>query len=409
LWLSTFFAFQVRWLLDWSRFSLISKARQIGASHTMAAAAVLWSLMRDTTTVISIGEREAIEVLDKVNRHAIALARFGSRWAIPTSKATEVRLASGGRIIALPSTSGGRSYSGNVILDEAAYHQHPEKVWDGAGGTVLHGYKLRVMSTPNGVGNLWHALWSDPKAHAGYSRHEVTINDARADGMAIDEAEAWRMARGDERVFNQLFRCSFLDGDQQYIPSLLVERAIVDNAYLYEGDAFGGLDIGRTADITALVVVKRDAAGVFWEQAVYECKRTSQADIDAMVETAFREHDLTRLCVDSTGIGAFPAENLQNRYGRFKVEPVVFTPASKEEMATTLYQVFADKRIRLARLSQALRDDVCKIRRIITAAGNVRYDAPQTDQGHADRAWALALALHAGTDPSRRKHDLTYE
>ena len=38
------------------------------------------------------------------------------------------------------------------------------------------------------------------------------------------------------------------------------------------------------------------------------------------------------------------------------------------------------------------------IRRIVTKQASVRYDAPNTDKGHADRAWALALAVYAAAN-----------
>ena len=407
LWLQTFFPFQQRWLLDWSRFALISKARQIGASHTMAAAAVLWSMLGDTSTVISIGEREAVEVLDKAARHAKALELLGSKWAHASTKSTEVRLASGGRVIALPSTSGGRSYSGNVILDEAAYHQRPEQVWDGAGGTVLHGYKLRAMSTPNGVGNMWHRLFNDPRAHKGYARHEVTIDDARNDGMQVNEEECWRMARQDPRVYDQLFRCKFLDGDAQYIPSSLIDAACVDDNYCYEGDCYAGLDIGRTVDLSALVIVrKRPHDGALFVQHIETRSRTSEDDLVAMVHTALGPPwNARRVVVDATGMGAFPAERLQRVFGQHKIEPFVFTPRTKEDLATTLYQNLAEERVRILRTEQKLRDDIASIRRIVTSAGNIRYDAPHTDDGHADRAWALALALHGCSGAPRTKYE----
>jgi phage FluMu gp28-like protein len=41
--------------------------------------------------------------------------------------------------------------------------------------------------------------------------------------------------------------------------------------------------------------------------------------------------------------------------------------------------------------------DLCSIKRTITSMGNVRYDAEHNARGHADRAWALALAIHACT------------
>ena len=408
-WVSTFFGYQQTWLLDRSRFSILLKCRQIGASHTYAAAGVLWGLWGEQTTSVSIGLDEAAEVVEKASRHAHALHSLGSEWAKPYVTKKGVYLASGGSIRAVPSSSAGRGKSGNVLLDESAYHLDPKRVWDGASASALHGFRLRIMSTPNGTGNLFHELWSDAKANEGYRKHIVSLDDAIADGLKVDLSECWKLARGDPRLFNQLFRCEFLDGDAQYIPSSLVTQAITEDTYCYEGETYAGLDIGRTADITALVVVKKDPDGVCWEQQVVECKRTSQDEIDGIVDQAFRTHRLRRLCVDATGMGAFPAEALQKKYGRFKVEPVVFTQNSKEDLATTLYQVLADKKLRLARESKALRDDIMSLRRIVTSAGNVRYDAPHTDKGHADRAWALALALHACTQPARGKREEQYE
>lgn len=418
-WLSTFYDYQLEWLLDWGRFSLVLKSRQIGASHTYAASAVLWGMFGDTTTVISVGEREAVEVLDKSVRHATALARMGSSWAAPSATARQVRLGSGGRVLALPSTSGGRSYSGNVLLDEFAYHKDPAMVWDGAGGTVLHGYRLRVCSTPNGVGNLWHKLWTDPRAHAGYRLHAVTIDQARADGLPIDESECWKMARGDPRVYDQLFRCSFLDNDAQYIPTEAVNACSVDDLYTFEGDYYAGLDIGRNNDLTALVVVRKLPDGRVFVQQIRTCKRTDNDAIDRMVAEAFKRFRLRRLCVDATGMGAFPAERLQKRWGRMKVEPVPFTLQSKEDMATTMYSHFVDERVSIPRSDEVLqdncdpgcatllRDHICSIRRIITSAGNVRYDAPQGPDGHADLAWSLALALHGCSRPGARRTVIT--
>jgi phage FluMu gp28-like protein len=413
-WLSTFHRYQLEWLLDWSRFALLNKARQIGASHTYAGAAVLWGLLGETTTVVSVGEREAIEVLDKARNHAVALARLGSKWAKPIAQsAIQIKLASGGRVLALPSTSGGRSFSGNVLLDEFAYHQHPEKVWDGAGGTVLHGYKLRVMSTPNGVGNLWHQIFTRSERNEGFRKHEVTIDQAIADGLAVDVGACWKQARNDPRVYDQLFRGCFLDGELQYVPSALIDACSSDELSTADGPFFAGLDIGKSVDRTVLIVVRK-SGGVVIVQHIEAAKRTSQALLEEMVGRAFKRFELRRLVLDSTGMGAFPAEVMRKKFGLSKVEPVNFTLQVKEDLATALYSAFAEHKIRIPRtdikgtadgrplhcdnskqLSSQLREDVAALRRIITTAGNVRYDAPHTEEGHADSAWALAMALHA--------------
>lgn len=395
-WLETFYPYQLEWLLDWSRFAVTVKSRQIGASHTYAGAAVLWGLLGETTTVISLGEREATEVVEKAKLHAQALNKLGSRWARVTQKSAEqVKLSSGGRILALPATSGGRSYSGNVILDEFAYYQRPRQVWDGAGGTVLHGYKLRVLSTPNGIGNLFHQIYTDPGINDGYTLHKVTLDEAREQGLSVNLDDCWKQARGDPRVFDQLFRCSFLDDAEQYLPTDIVLRAVVPALpRTLRGDRYAGLDVGLSNDLTVLTVVEQDEKGVAHLVDLEECKRTSWEEQQAMIERSASLWGWKRICVDSTGLGAVPSQLLQSKLGRQRVEPVPFTLQSKEALATLLYQAFNDGMVKMLR-DVPLINDLCSLRRLITTTGAVRYDAPRTAAGHADRAWSLALALHA--------------
>lgn len=400
-WLGTFYPYQLEWLLDWARFSLLLKARQIGASHVYAAAAVLWGMLGETTTVISLGERESGEVLLKAKKHAAVLRRLGSLCAAVLRDSHDtIEFASGGRIISLPQSSGARSYSGNVILDEFAYLPRPEEVWDGAAGAVTHGYKLRCLSTPNGVGNLFHQLWTNRDGSVRFRRHAVTIDQAVAQGLRVNWEYLRTQARGDDRVFDQLFRCRFLDGDQQYIPTDLIEAALWDDTALWEGATYGGLDIGRTNDKTTLYALRENIEdATLWVQQSYTSKRTSSDALDAMVADAFDTYRFRRLCVDATGIGAFPAERLQKIHGLHRVEPVVFTLGSKEELATTLFQVLAERRLRIPRADKPLQTALASVKRIITTAGNVRYDAPSTAEGHADEAWALALAVYAASQP----------
>jgi len=420
LWLSSFYSFQLDWLLDWHRFALLNKARQIGASHTYAGAAVLWGLLGENTTIVSIGETEGVEVLEKAAGHMRVLMDLGSRWVRPVREtSTMLRFQSNGRILVLPSTSGGRGFSGNVLLDEFAYHKDPKKVWDGASGTITHGGRLRVMSTPNGVGNLWHEIFTDPAKHTGYRIHQVTLQQAIDAGMVVDKDDCWKQARNDPRVFDQLFNCSFLGGDLQYIPTEDVNACSTDDLYTFDGYYYAGLDVGRIADRTVLVVVRKDpVSGIRTVARIVSLKRTLSDELERVVDEAFRKFKLKRLCVDSTGLGAFPSERLQRRHGRTRVEPVSFTMQSKEELAGGLYSAFTERTVKIPRtekaitdlrpgLAEQLRQDVCAIRRISNInTGNIRYDAPNTESGHADSAWALALALHASGGPNRQRHTI---
>lgn len=408
-WLTTFYPFQLEWLLEPARFAVCNKSRQIGITHTSAAVSVLWGAFHgELTTTISIGEREAKECLSYARKHRDVLVALGSQMAAPfgSDSSLEFGFASGGRAIALPST-GGRSFSGNVFLDEHAYQEHAAEVWDAALAVTLHGYRARVASTPNGVGNEFYQLWTDPKTNKGWVRHEIPLQRAIADGMTVDIADCWTMAKGDQRLFDQIFGCKFLDGELQYLPSPAVLSCREPSPGDTAGPAYAGLDIGKSIDATALYVVRKGKDKRWHVVHSAECKRTSQADIDKIVAAAFSKYDVRCLAVDSTGLGTFPAETLQKRHGVARVLPVAFSMNSKEELATTLYTTIVGDTLRLPESDERLVEDLCSIQRIITQAGNVRYDAPHTASGHADRAWALALALHAATNaplPPPRGH-----
>lgn len=402
-WISSFFPFQREWLLEPSRFAICLKARQIGISHTTGAAAVLWgAALGETTTIISVGEREAREVLDKSFLHAQVLQKLGSNWAKCKKKGDGIVFDNGGRILALPSSSGGRGFTGNVFLDEYAYLEKPELVWDGAAAVAFHGYRIRVSSTPNGVGNAFHNLWTSDKASAGWAKYCFDIHRAQADGMKVDLGACWKMAKGDKRVFSQLFECNFLDGNEQYIPTEFIQDAVLDDTAVHSGIAYAGLDVGLKNDLSVLVIVRQTPDNRVWVQRIVIGKRTDWEDIRSKVFQAFIDWDIKKLCVDHTGIGHGMCEYLEKKLGKHRVTSVDFSLQKKEILATDLYQGFADKMIKIP-CDRPLIQELCSLRRIITAAGNVRYDAARTDEGHADRAWALALAIHAcSTKPANR-------
>ncbi len=413
-WASTFWAFQRGWLFEDADLAICNKSRQIGFSHTTAGVAVRWGAFHgELTTVISEGKVEAKEVLDKSRRHAAVLQSLGSEMARTTrSNSNEIVFASGGRIIALPST-GGRGFSGNVFLDEFSYQEHADEVWENTAPVTLLGGKMRVSSTPNGVGNEFHGLW-DIARNGGQSRsskpsrwvpYEVPLEVAITEGYPVDMDKCWDLAKGDPRLFAQMFQCSFLDNEFQYVPTADIDACCtteptppVDPTAEY----FAGLDIGREADLTVLLVVRLER-GVRRVVHVETMKRTDSDGLEAMVARAFDTYKLKRLCIDSTGLGTFPAERIKNRhsekadvaYRRPRVEPVPFTPNSKEKLATGMYAAFTSRNVLIPANDAALRKDIAAIRRMVSASGNVIYDAPRTSEGHADRAWALALALHA--------------
>lgn len=381
------------------------------------AVGVLWGAFHgELTTIISIGDREAAGVLRKAQRHAAVLVSLGSQMARTVRcNLNEMTFASGGSILALPST-GGRSFSGNVFLDEFAYQEHASEVWDAAAATTLLGRRMRVVSTPNGVGNNFAELWERAVLPGSkWATHLIPMKRAIEQGYPADIEHCWELAKGDPRLYDQMFNCSFLDGNMQYIASEYIERCSTTDLATTDGEYFAGLDIGRDADLTVLIVL-RYVKGIFYVAHLEYMKRTDSDGLEAMIDRAFAKYEIRRLCIDSTGLGTFPAERIKKKHSeridttwrRPRVESVSFTPTVKEDLATGLYAAMTSSSVRIPKTDAALpgcphgtaedlRKDIASIRRIITTSGNVRYDAPRTAKGHADRAWSLALALHAGS------------
>lgn len=404
-WVSTHYAHQQEVLLDWRDLEAVVKSRQIGGSHTFGAWGVLHGLFGEDCTYVSRAEKEALKLLDKAKRHCQVLESLGSTWArVVRDRAFSITLASGAVLEATTSKAAGRGDSGNIVLDEMAYHDDQQKVWDAAMAVTTHGYKARVLSTPNGVGDLFHQLCNeiahrDSSNPKGWLVKEITVHDAIAGGMRLDMDDLWDKAMHDPRLFSQLYECKFLDGDLQYIPTELIREATTTEPHDSYAQSFAGIDIGESRDRTVLLVLHGDPQSGYQISHCETHKKTDDELLQRLIDDAFRVHKCTRVALDKTGMGTFPAAQARRRHGP-KLEPVQFTAQAKEAMAGRLYQAFADGGIRLPRdlpggEGSAIRDDIASIRRIVTAAGNVRFDAPRTSKGHADRAWALMLALHA--------------
>jgi hypothetical protein len=49
-------------------------------------------------------------------------------------------------------------------------------------------------------------------------------------------------------------------------------------------------------------------------------------------------------------------------------------------------------------VSWGVREDLHGLQRVVSIMGAIRYQALESEDGHSDRATALALALHAGRE-----------
>ena len=99
------------------------------------------------------------------------------------------------------------------------------------------------------------------------------------------------------------------------------------------------------------------------------------------------------------GMGEKPVEDAKARHGSTRVEGVLFTGPNKLTLATQGKQTFEDRRIRIPLGAQALRSDLHKLQKVSGPTGAPRFVAESDNSGHADRTWALFLAVNAASSP----------
>jgi phage FluMu gp28-like protein len=109
--------------------------------------------------------------------------------------------------------------------------------------------------------------------------------------------------------------------------------------------------------------------------------------------------NVQRCCIDATGLGLQLAERLIDRYGEHRVEKLTFSAALKSQLAGNL-RVLAERGQLRIPADDAITGDWHSISRLVTAGGNMRFDADRTEGGHGDRFWAAALGVHAAEAPS---------
>ena len=459
--------YQDRWIMDDSQLKVAVWSRQTGKSFAAALRAVIKCMgTRTQYIILSRGERQSRLFMEKVKdfcqyfKKLKALPAFAAFEA--DDKTMEVLFPhNGSRIIGLPANPDtARGYSGNIVLDEFAFHGDAHKIYAACFPIITRGYSIEVISTPNGtagkfyeiaknaglVGSPESGVRSPESKHTGlrtpdsgprtpdsiWSGHRVDIYDAVRQGLPAN-IRLLRSGCDDEETWLQEYCCQFLSDAQNYIPVELIsscvhEEATTQGAGLGVRDSgFGksqnrelylGVDIGRKRDLTIAWLFEK-VGGILWSRVLKTMKGVSfdvqEKEICNLVEVGgFPSPEsrvpnpatVRRVCIDQSGIGMMLAEHLVQKYGAL-VEPVTFTAALKERLAPMVKQAFEERTVRIPD-NREVRADINSVKRFVTLAGNVRFDAEHTDRGHADRFWALAMVVNAASEPRASFEEQAY-
>jgi phage FluMu gp28-like protein len=326
-------------------------------------------------------------------------------------RADRIVLTNGCEINAFPANPDTlRGVEGDVTLDEFGVMPFSEEIWTAAypiAGPTLknkYGYRLRVIGTPLGDGNMFYRL-AKTEDGKDFSWHWVDIYRAVADGFPIDPAKVLKEI-GDLDAFLQEYCCMFLSSGARYIDESLLTPCEYDDCNeetmsMIQDRAtslYGGMDVAESAmgDYSALEGVLKIGDHYWIRPGAWAERGVSFTTQEAIVEQELTEFNMRRICIDKTGVGSGMVQSLVKKWPT-RVEPVHFTNDVKEEMVTTMKRLFQEGRLHLPKSAIDLKRDLLLLRRIMTVSGNTRFDVERSKvgKGHGDRAWALALAIHA--------------
>lgn len=401
--------YQRAFLEDDARYRCVLKARQIGFTYVIGLSAVLGLAAGRDQIIVSASEDQARLVMGHLRAHA-------EKLGLPIDEDTdrEIRIA-GSKAVALSTNwRTAQGYTGDVWFDEFAWAPRPDQLFNAVVPAITRvGGRITVCSTPWVPGNLfWKIATNHQGKYAHYSRHTITLHDAIAQGMPLPGGLEELRLNFDAASWAMFFECQWAEEEGALLPWSLLDAIAEDLAPVGKRGAaprYGrlrlGVDLGRVADRTALVLVGEllDPVSLAPTGRVRVLNTHSVQGLDfasqrSLIEDWIARYDPEHVAIDRSGLGWQLAEELARAHpGR--VLPRAFSAPFKERLALDLLRLAEQKRLSIPR-DPALMAELHAVRRIPTATG-IKYDAPRDSTGHADRFWALALALDGMAGVSR--------
>lgn len=167
------YMFQERCVNDFvaNRFNIVVKSRQLGISSITAAYALWLALFYRGKNILVIATKldTAMNFIRKVKTALSGLPRWLVLPDVNVDNKQSIEFSNGSKIKAIPtSADAGRSEALSLlIVDEAAFIRNFDELWAGLYPTLSLGGRAIIISTPNGVGDLYHDLYT--RAEAGHN------------------------------------------------------------------------------------------------------------------------------------------------------------------------------------------------------------------------------------------------
>ena len=423
-------------------------SRQIGKSFTLAAWAVdrlltrpgrlvtVLSNSKDNGAEFALKCREVLAKLDEAKEkvyEAWGHSECGDEieYADMRFEVSVKVKGKTGRIKVLaanPRTA--RGFSGDLILDEFAFHEDSNAIWEAAEPILSSNpdFLCRVASTGNGTSNMFYRM-----ATEGFFKvSKVRRSDAWRMGVKIYDAktrkpitpEEARAQSMDKAAYDQNYECAFASESGSLLTWDMINAASLGTENMFENElpdgfldalpenaeVYGGMDLACTRAFSVLPLFLKVGSSLCG-LATLRIKGARLPTQKAALRPILRNRRVKRIAFDASGIGLglvqdmedeFPAKVLGVNFATTEpISPRLVAEGRKsptarvtEIMATELAGAHDDHRITYY-CDATMKDDLRKPHKITDGRGRVSIAAESTQTGHADHFWGLALGWRA--------------
>lgn len=469
-----FLPYQQRWFDDTSQIMIAEKSRRTGLTWAEAGRNVINAAKprrRGGCNTFYVGSKQEM-ALEYIAACALFARAFNEMAQADVYEQTfwddgrrEEILAymirfpkSGFKIQALSSRpSNLRGLQGDVVIDEAAFHESLEELLKAALALTMWGNKVRLISTHNGVDNAFNSYIQDAReGRKDYSIHRITLDDALAQGLykricyvtnqewSPEAEKQWRdkLYKNAPNVESaeEEYGCVPKKSGGTYLSRVLIEQAMVNDhsirIYRYEApEGFEqwtpemreaevrawceenlapelarlnsrnrhtfGEDFARRGDLTVFTPLQIDP--LLRKRVPFEVELrnlTYEAQRQVMFFICDRLPRLSGLAFDATGNGGYLAEQAALRYGAGIVDQVQLSLAWYALWMPKLKGELEAFNLQIARHQTRL-DDLLSIKVDkgvpVIEKGRTKDLQAQDSKAkrHGDSAVSLAMAVRA--------------
>lgn len=401
-------SYQVKLLEDKEKRIVVVWPRQSGKTTTLAVRMIWYAVThpRTTSLIVAPGHRQSMIVMDRIHRFLLSINKPLRRLIVAKMQRTVIWFKEGSQIVALPNNPNLlRGYTAsNVLTDESAFFRDDELVFYSVLFPMLQTTDgtLIASSTPWGKDSVFYKFTQEK----GFSKQWVKIKDVVDAGLTTQKFVDEMRQRTPSERFRREYLAEFVEDELAYFSQKLIAQCIAsDLAPITDdwtkhvvapaGRYFVGVDFGKKVDYSVIVIVRwntKEKAAELVGVVRFPLETPYATVIGYVKVICDKIQRVEKVLVDRTGVGEYITEEMQNVHIRSRIEGVMLTVPSKQEILGYMKNMMETEAVGLY-LDQDLIAQIYVEHYELTKTGQIQFSHP--DGTHDDELWALALAIYA--------------